>query len=55
MEFYSGVFTALTGILTLLAVGARNTKTGFTRILNFITADCLTIWIIWAVYLITRS
>lgn len=55
MEFYFGVFTVITGILTLFAIGKRNVKNLFTRTLNFITTDCLVIWIIWAVYLITRS
>lgn len=55
METYFGVFTFVTCLLILCAIEMRNEKTGFTRILNFITVDCLVVWIIWAAVLISRS
>jgi len=48
------VFTVATGLLVLCAIEMRNEKTGFTKLLNFITTDCLVVWIIWAAVLISQ-
>ncbi len=55
MESYFGVFTFVTGILVLFALGMRNEKTGFTKLLNFITTDCLVVWVIWAIVLFSSG